>query len=873
MSARTFDHALVRAHVEMLHELAADLEGELVVCVFGEDPTRINPKTGRMGLAIHRSVLRFRIGDIEANVDAIVKYEGVEHANVYMPLHVVRRGLLGNARGTKDDIVAVLGLVADRDSDTGKAGEFPFEPSFEIETSPGNFQPAIIFDRPLERKEAEPLAKALQKATGGDFGTGDIAHVWRVPGTLNWPNARKLERGRSPDPAPVRLSRPWCGAILSIDVIRATLSDWTKSEESGATESMIDGESDDPKAILAKLPPKTRFDLQAIPPPDIDRSPHCMRVLKSMMHAGLTDYEIEIVTAEYAEGLFARYHDEGKDLRAEIRRVREKMKKEAAQESNSGRSEDGYGRNHNGPTIRIEAGAIEVIVDAAEQALISADRGLYLHGNRIVFVDNVRLITAEGKRVLSQQIREREEHALLEDLASSATFEKFDARKGRYARCDPPMQIVTTLQQRRGRLRFPVLRGVINAPTLRADGTILKKAGYDQESGLLFDPRGVEFPSLIDRPTQADAESALAVLRWPIKDFPFVNNTDQAVALSAILTACVRRSLPTAPLHGFSSPVAGTGKSILVDIACVIVNGRAAGVLAQGRRNGESEKRLGSLLLSGEGVIAIDNCEDPVGGELLCQLLTQEQVTIRILGKSEAPEVPSNAFVTATGNNLTFEGDLTRRALLCRLDPNEERPELREFEFDPVALAKSKRPQLVVAALTILRAYQVAGRPSVGLTPLGSFETWSSWVRGALVWLGVGDPVDSMESVRARDPQTEALRAVLTPWRALVGDDLMTTAELIDRAKASRGFSGVRLVKSSQDKDRVDGALFDAFLVVAGQGSEVNSKRLGKWLGQNRDRMLDGLRIVHAGERQGSALWRVEDVHRAGPQGEAAWLW
>jgi hypothetical protein len=202
-----FDFDLVRDHVEMLHSLAFGVDGELVVCVFGEDPTRINPKTGKQGLPVHSAVLRFRVGDVDANVDAIITYN-VEHANVYTPLHVVRCGLTGNARGTKKDIVAVLGLIADMDADTGKAGKFPFEPSFEIESSPGNFQAAIIFDRPVKPEEAQPLAEALQKATEGDFGTGDIAHVWRVPGTLNWPNAKKLERGRSPDPVPVRLSRP-----------------------------------------------------------------------------------------------------------------------------------------------------------------------------------------------------------------------------------------------------------------------------------------------------------------------------------------------------------------------------------------------------------------------------------------------------------------------------------------------------------------------------------------------------------------------------------------------------------------------------------------------------------------------------------------
>jgi hypothetical protein len=108
MSPPVFDFDLISDHAEMLHKVAAGVDGELVVCIFGEDPTRINPRTGKKGLPVHNEVMRFGIGDVEANVDGIMKYCGVEHANVYMPLHVVRLGLMGGARGAKRDIVAVL---------------------------------------------------------------------------------------------------------------------------------------------------------------------------------------------------------------------------------------------------------------------------------------------------------------------------------------------------------------------------------------------------------------------------------------------------------------------------------------------------------------------------------------------------------------------------------------------------------------------------------------------------------------------------------------------------------------------------------------------------------------------------------------------
>ena len=70
-----------------------------------------------------------------------------------------------------------------------------------------------------------------------------------------------------------------------------------------------------------------------------------------------------------------------------------------------------------------------------------------------------------------QSIAERGDHALREDLSTAASFQKYDARSKGMVAADPPMTIVQTLKQREGkRLRFPILAGVINAPTMRADG-------------------------------------------------------------------------------------------------------------------------------------------------------------------------------------------------------------------------------------------------------------------------------------------------------------------------------------------------------------------------------------------------------------------
>ena len=70
--------------------------------------------------------------------------------------------------------------------------------------------------------------------------------------------------------------------------------------------------------------------------------------------------------------------------------------------------------------------------------------------------------------------------------------------------------------------RFKVLNGVIQAPTMRADGSLLLDEGYDGASGLYLDKGGVDYPDIKDEPTEDDARKALALLKTPFEEFPFM---------------------------------------------------------------------------------------------------------------------------------------------------------------------------------------------------------------------------------------------------------------------------------------------------------------------------------------------------------------
>ena len=503
----------------------------------------------------------------------------------------------------------------------------------------------------------------------------------------------------------------------------------------------------------------------------------------------------------------------------------------------------------NRPTIRVVRGQLGRIVDEIEDALIKADRGLYQRDNKIVSVAYTPAKTNSGEDTTIIQIVERQEHALLVDAANAANFERHDMRRKKFVADDPPSIAIKALREG-GRLRLPVLHGVVTAPTMRADGSILSKSGYDDATGLLFEPGRADFPCIPDRPTFEDAKRALATLSELINDFPFIERHDRSVAISAILTAPVRRSLPGAPMHGVTAPTAGTGKGKLVDIACVIATGFRSSPVNLGRDEVELGKNITAKLMEGEGFIAIDNCTYPISGDLLCSMLTSERVSPRILGFSKAPSISSASFVAVNGNNLKIAGDLVRRSLLCRMDAKVEQPENRPFEFDPVEVAIRNRPNLVVAALTILRAYHVAGRPNK-LKPLGSFEAWSDLVRSALVWLGEADPVESMNQLRKKDPVLEEARSIMEQWREAFGDRV-TVAEVVRYATEMR-----------QSYERAEPAhpdFRDALMAVAGRGNILSGKALGNWLSAQQDKIVDGFKFENMGTRQGVAVWMLKDA-------------
>jgi putative DNA primase/helicase len=513
----------------------------------------------------------------------------------------------------------------------------------------------------------------------------------------------------------------------------------------------------------------------------------------------------------------------------------------------------------NRPIIRMNTGEHSDIVNLTETMLIEAGVPLYQRGEALVRPIISEVDASHGRRTKVAQLARLSSIYLRDLMCRHCDFYRFDKRAGDWVRALAPIAVANTLRERNGDWNVPTLVGVINCPTLRPDGSLLAKQGFDPATQLLLvEPPAM--PPIPDKPTRKDAIAALKLLKNLLTEFPFVDKVSEAVALCGIITPVVRGAFPVSPLNVARAAIPGSGKSYLWDIASSISCGQLMPVMAAGANEEELEKRLGASLLAGQPLISIDNVNGELGGDALCQAIERPIVDVRILGKSEKVRIEARGTTLfCTGNNITLVGDLCRRAITSTLDPEMERPELRQFKHDPVGMVLEDRGKYIAAALTIVRAYIVAGRPDPA-AKLASFEGWSDNVRSALIWCGEDDPVISMEVAHDEDPQRAELADMISVWADEfdVGyDHRITLSSLIEQAEETmQTFNGFEpklpelltiLQQITQTK----------------RGQKLNILTLGRWVRTNKSRIINGMRFANESNPKGGSTWWIEEVKPA----------
>jgi hypothetical protein len=484
------------------------------------------------------------------------------------------------------------------------------------------------------------------------------------------------------------------------------------------------------------------------------------------------------------------------------------------------------GRTCNGPVIRLSTD-LTAAAESAERSILGAGLPVYRRSALLVRPLILDAYTFDGNRAKTVGLLAVPTIMLRGYMGQAATFEKFNGRTKDWVACKPPTDVAEFILGRSGHWPFHEIRGVLAAPSMRPDGSILGQPGFDPATGMyLIDPPAM--PDIAEKPTHQDAVQALQLLDSLLDSFPWQGDDDsRAVGLSMLISPLMRACLPAVPMHCVSAPAPGTGKSFLCDLAAALATGFPCVVMAAGKDEEELEKRLSSAVLDGMPVVAIDNVSRPLGGDFLCQVLDRPLVKVRLLGKSEGPKLEPRLILFATGNNLTLVGDIGRRAVIAHMDAACENPHQRQFADNPLASIIRDRGTYIAAALTLCRAFRLSGdQPEARLA---SFEQWSDTVRSAIRWAGGGDAVRTMATIAADDPARERQGAVLAAWDKTFGSDAVSVSDIIKRA-----------LERDQTGGLASPELHDALMAVAAtRGGTLDNRRLGYWLRQHRDKVLN----------------------------------
>jgi Family of unknown function (DUF5906)/RepB DNA-primase from phage plasmid len=317
-------------------------------------------------------VVHAPIGDVNAMLEGLAQFVKRPHYNLYMSLAVFQPDLASWAKGCERDVVACLGVVADFDDPDAPrwAERLPIPPNYVLETSTGRFQAFFLFDKPEPLEIVKPVAERLQAFAGCDHGTLDLSHVWRVPGAMNWPNAKKLAAGRPRDPQLVRVEM-YSDARTSLQALSDALREAGASSESkkSPTRSKPAGArptgTDDPAAPKGKAhsPHRAAIDetpenLNAIarmqplpselqdeikrPVPRGNRSEAIFKVIAKMLEEGLDDDTIENIIHAHPTGIGEKYAERD-DLDREIARIKKKIAASPQGDANAQRDASAQG--------------------------------------------------------------------------------------------------------------------------------------------------------------------------------------------------------------------------------------------------------------------------------------------------------------------------------------------------------------------------------------------------------------------------------------------------------------------------------------------------------------------------------------------------
>jgi len=387
------------------------------------------------------------------------------------------------------------------------------------------------------------------------------------------------------------------------------------------------------------------------------------------------------------------------------------------------------------PEIIVSDKFLWQIVDESKQALLLVNDPpfLFSRGRRIA------RIFSEGDGSSRPVIEFMNKTALKGLLDQNASY--WRSTKQGYTPARPPGDVVEQIMDS-GYQLFPTLRGIVESPVLREEGSFSETPGYQPDSGyyLHWESEGKRIQDVPEEPSPEELNGAKHLLEQELLgDFPFAAESDRAHAICMLIQPFVRLLIHgSTPLFFINSPTPGSGKGLLAFVLASVFSREGTAVMTPPSDETEFRKVLTAKLIQGPNSVLIDNVSRKLDSASLSAVLTTSTWEDRELGYSRVVRLPVECTWIATGNNPIFSQEIARRVVSIRIDPGLEKPELRSDFRHPNLRewAKKNRLKLMHSVLLILRAWVAAGKP-MGKARLGSYEEWASLMGGILSVVGI----------------------------------------------------------------------------------------------------------------------------------------
>lgn len=441
---------------------------------------------------------------------------------------------------------------------------------------------------------------------------------------------------------------------------------------------------------------------------------------------------------------------------------------------------------------------VHLFVEKVDKLLAMFGEKYYQRDGRVIRLDGRRQRTRKGP---AMTITGATTNGLVPAITKIANVIKYN-KDGDKVGMVPPNEYIKSFLEQGEWNDLDHLWFVFDAPFLGADGVAVNRPGYDRQSGCYYNI--TSDPVYINpQPTQMDAMVQKDLIMGLVAEFPFeggLNGASAAGWLAGLLTPLCRPAYNgSSPMFAMDANLQGSGKSYLCDIIHIIASGKPFRRSMLAANQDEQRKSITTMVDAGTLMVLYDNQHGEVGGSALEAVLTSREWSDRRLGGNSHinGEVAMSFYVS--GNNLKFSDDMIRRIVWVRLNSDSENPEDRGgFKIDRILEhAEKDRHVYLGAALTIMEAYVKAGKPwPAGVKASGGYEAWSDLIRGAVMWVGMPDPLGNRTKLKDQSGTAKATMASLLHWWSERGSEWrLSSAGFI--AKLSAMLNGTETEKET----------------------------------------------------------------------------